>query len=190
MMNKFDIEKDVCPSLEIAAYLDGELDATHEFELETHFSSCSICSTELNHQKHFLNQLNSRLSRESEIELPKDFARQIVANAESSVAGLRPPRERFNAVFIIAALLLFVLFALGAEAGNVFAGFASVLDQTAAVGGFVGRIVYSFFIGVVVVLRTIAAPFQSGLMGGVVGLTLFAVSVVLLSKVVLRLRRI
>ena len=190
MNHEFDIEMDVCPSFEIAAYLDGELDESRELELETHFSSCGICSNELNQQKNFLNHLNSRLSNESEIELPKDFARQIVANAESSVAGLRRPRERYNAIFIIAALLLFVLFALGAEAGNTFAGFASVLDQTAAVGGFVGRIIYSFFVGVIVVLRTIAAPFQSGPLGGVVGFTLLAAAAVLLSKMVLRLRRI
>lgn len=190
MNHDFEMEKDVCPSFEIAAYLDGELDAPHELELETHFSSCSTCANELNQQKNFLNELNSRLSSESEIELPKDFARQIVANAESSVAGLRRPRERFNAVFIIAALLLFVLFALGAEAGNAFAGFSSVLDQTAAVGGFVGRIVYSFFVGIVVVLRSIAAPFQASPLGGVVGLALVAGSALLLSRMVLSLRRI
>ena len=190
MNNEFDIEKDSCPSFEIAAYLDGELAAHRELELESHFTSCTACLKELNHQKNFLNQLNSRLSSENEIELPKDFTRQIVANAESSVAGLRRPRERFNAFFIIAALLLFVLFALGAEAGNVFAGFTGVLEQTAAVGGFFGRIVYSFFVGVVVVLRTLAAPFEMGIVGVVVGFGLFAATSVLLSKMVFRLRRI
>ncbi|MBK6748662.1 MAG: zf-HC2 domain-containing protein [Acidobacteria bacterium] len=190
MINEFDIELDACPSFEIAAYLDGELDGQRELSLESHFASCGICSAELNHQKHFLIQLNSRLSNESELELPKDFTRQIVANAESSVVGLRGQRERFNAVFIIAALLLFVLFALGAEAGDQFSGFAASIDQTAAVVGFLGRIVYSFFVGVVVVLRTIAAPLQIGLVGIAAGLGLFAAAAVLISKMVFRLRRI
>lgn len=190
MNNEFENELSMCPSFEIAAYLDGELDAHRELELESHFTSCAACLTELNHQKNFLNQLNSRLNNENDIELPKDFTRQIVANAESSVAGLRRPRERFNAVFIIATFLLFVLFAMGAEAGNVLTGFTNVLEQSAAVGSFFGRIVYSFFVGVVVVLRTLAAPFQLGLLGAVVGIGLFAATSVLLSKVVFRLRRI
>ena len=189
MNHEFDIEMNICPSYEIAAYLDGELDMRRERELESHFDSCGTCSTELNHQKLFLNQLNSRLSSENEIELPKDFTRQIVANAESSVRGLRGSRERFNALFIIAALLLFVLFALGAEAGNVFTGFTTVFEQAAAVGGFFARIVFSFFVGVVVVLRTMAAPFQMGL-AVLVGFGIFAVTGVLLSKMVVRLRRI
>lgn len=190
MNHEFDNEFGICPSFEIAAYLDGELDAHRESELDSHFTSCTACLTELNHQKNFLNQLNSRLSNENDFELPKDFTRQIVANAESSVAGLRRPRERFNAIFIITAFLLFVLFAMGAEAGNVLAGLTSALEQSAAVGGFFGRIVYSFFVGVVVVLRTLAAPFQLGLLGVVAGIGLFAATSVLLSKVYFRLRRI
>lgn len=190
MKNEFEIEKDVCPSIEIAAYLDGEIDELRELELEAHFAICTVCATELNHQKFFLNQLNSRLNNEAEIELPKNFTRQIVANAESSVVGLRRPRERFNAVFIIAALLLFVLFALGAEAGNLFAGFAGLLEKIAAVGTFFGRIIYSFFVGMVVVLRTLAAQFQSGLLSAAAGLGLLGVFLLLFSKMVIRLRRI
>lgn len=189
MKNEHDIDIEVCPAFEIAAYLDGELNAHRELLLESHFGSCSTCSAELNHQKLFLNQLNSRLSSEDDIELPKDFTRQIVANAESSVTGLRGPRERFNALFIVAALLLFVLFALGADAGNVFGGFTSVFEQTAAVGGFFARIVFSFFVGVVVVLRTMAAPFQMGL-AVAAGFCIFALTGVLLSRMVVRLRRI
>lgn len=190
MDHEFDIAMDACPSFEIAAFLDGELDAVREFELSEHFSSCSICSTELNHQKLFLNQLNSRLSVEDEIELPKDFARQIVARAESSVMGLRRPREQFNAVFIIATLLVFVVFAMGAEAEGFFSGFAGIFEKAAVVGGFIGRMVYSFFVGIVVVLRTLGAPLQAGLPGVVFGLSVFAAVAVLLSRMFGRLRRI
>ncbi len=161
-----------------------------EFELDSHFSSCNTCSTELNHQKLFLNQLNSRLSVEDEIELPKDFTRQIVVRAESSVTGLRRPREQFNAVFIIATLLVFIVFAMGAGAEGFFSGFASVFEKVTVVGGFFGRMIYSFFVGIVVVLRTLAPPLQSGLPGVVFGLSVFAAVAVLLSKMFVRLRRI
>ena len=190
MNHEFDIEKDVCPSFEIAAYLDGELDAPRELELESHFASCSICSNELNQQKHFLNQLNSRLSNESEIELPKDFARQIVANAESSVAGLRRPGEQLNAVFIVATLLVFVIFAMGAEAEGFFSGIAGVLEKGAAVVAFLGRMVYAILVAVIVVLRALAAPFQAGTVNAILVLGVFAGTVALLSKMVFKLRRI
>ncbi len=180
------LEFDNCPTFEIAAYIDGELDLARELELETHFSACPVCSEELNHQKQFLCTLNSSLRSEDEIELPKDFTKQIVANAESNVVGLRNSRERLNAVFIVAALALFVLFALGGEAGSLVAGFRTVLDQTAAVAGFVGRLVYSFFVGITVVTRAMAAPFQTGLM---ISLTFFAFASVFLVRVFNRLGR-
>src|SRR5690349_12215641 len=106
-----------CPSYEIAAYIDGELDQSRELELSMHFAACDVCSQELNQQKQFLCELDAGLK--GEIELPSDFAKTVIANAESTVSGLRRPRERFNALFICAALSLFALFALGPDAGKV-----------------------------------------------------------------------
>ncbi len=181
-----ELEFDNCPTFEIAAYIDGELDLTRELELEMHFAACPVCSEELNHQKQFLCTLNSSLRSEEDIELPKNFARQIVANAESNVVGLRGSRERFNAVFIIAALSLFVLFALGDEAGNRVAGLTSFLEQAAAVVGIFARIIYSFFVGIAVVARAMVSPFQTGLL---VSVTFFAIASVFLVRFFNRLPR-
>src|SRR5438045_368220 len=136
-----------CPSYEIASYIDGELDAASERAMDAHLSVCGVCSEELNHQKQFLCTLNSSLLDERQIELPADFTKLIVTNAESTVSGLRRPRERFNAVFICAGLVLFILFALGAEAGKEFGIFGSIIEQIAAVGGFFGHIIYAFAVG-------------------------------------------
>lgn len=182
----FDIGRDACPTFEIAAYIDGELDVLREMELEKHFEGCTICSEDLNQQKQFLLMLSSSLRNEDEIDLPKDFTKQIVASAESHVVGLRGSRERFNAVFIIAALSLFVLFALGTEAGSLVSGLKTAADQAFSVVGFFGRLIYSFFIGVVVVVRTFAAPFQAGLL---ISLTFFALASTLFAQVFGRLRR-
>src|SRR5436190_21488783 len=137
-----------CPTDEIAAYIDGELSPKREFELDTHFAGCSVCSDELNHQKQFLCQLDSSLKNEKDIDLPVDFAKTIVANAESTVSGLRSTRERFNAVFICAGLFLFVLFASGADAGPMFRGVSDLFEQVMAVGSYFGHLIYSIFIGV------------------------------------------
>lgn len=145
-----------CPTDDIAAYIDGELDAVHEAAIETHFTVCDECSLELNLQKQFLCNVTSGLSHESSLDLPPDFAKKIAVNAESSVSGLRRPRERFNAIFICAALALFALFALGTDAVNLLNLAYGLVEKVAAVGSIVGNVLYSFFLGVAIVLRAIA----------------------------------
>jgi anti-sigma factor RsiW len=144
-----------CPSDEISAYIDGELSAARELELDLHFTSCKACNNDLNDLKQFLRGLDDTLRFEGDLDLPKDFTKVVVANAESSVTGLRRPRERFNAIFICAALSLFILFALGAQA-------QTLLEQTTAVAGFFGHLVYSFFIGLAIIVRSVASQSEFG----------------------------
>lgn len=150
----------MCPADEISVYIDAELSPARELELEAHFAACRNCAEELNLQKQFLCGLDSSLKQDGEIELPVDFARYIVANAESTVAGLGRPRERYNAVFICAAMLLFGLFALGADAGRVFSGVVVGFEQMGAVGAFFAKIVYSIFLGFAIIIRAVAAQVQ------------------------------
>lgn len=179
----------LCPADEISAYIDGELAAEREIELGLHFASCKVCTEELNLQKQFLCGLNSSLKLEGGLELPADFARHVVANAESTVTGLRRPRELYNAIFICTALLLFVMFALGPDAGRIFKGASAGLDQVTAVGSFFGRLIYEFFVGVSIIVRSLVS--QIGLDGnGAFALTATAVGCVLLiSKKMLRMHR-
>lgn len=151
-----------CPADEISAYIDGELAGARELELEAHFAACSQCTAELNFQKQFIGSLDNSLKHEGDIAIPEDFARHIVANAESTVAGLRRPRELYNAFFICAGLLLFGLFALGADADKLLGGVGAALEQAGAVGGFFARVVYSIFLGFAIIIRAIAAQVEIG----------------------------
>lgn len=178
-----------CPSEDISAYIDGEMDLVREMEMDAHFAACSICSLELNQQKQFLCGLNSSLKEEKEFELPANFAKQIVANAESTVSGLRRPRERYNAVFICVGLFLFVLFAMGAEAGKLLRSFYGFFEQTAVVAGFVGHLIYSVFIGVVIVLRSFASQVRFEVVLGFAVAVCFAAAFMFISRRVLRTRR-
>lgn len=179
-----------CPKDEISAYIDGELTATRELELDLHFAGCVACTRELNLQKQFLCGLNSTLKHEDELNLPADFARHIVANAESTVAGLRRPRERYNAMFICAALFLFGLFALGTDAGRIFGDITGAFEQVGAVGGFFGRIVFSISLGLTIIVRSFA---NAVLLDAPVFVVLFALLAVVLlmyvSRRVLRTHR-
>ncbi len=178
-----------CPSIEISSYIDGELSPRQELELELHIAGCKTCSDELNEQKKLLCAINASLKDEREFELPANFTKVVVANAESRVSGLRRPRERFNAAFICSALGLFVLFALGAEAANVLSGLVRIVDQAAAIAGLAARLVYDFSIGAIVILRSLSSQFLFGstLLFLLPGLLAFALLV--FSRVVLRVDR-
>lgn len=148
-----------CPRAEIAEYLDGELTPQAELELEMHFLGCALCTHELNEQKKLLNALDLVLEEEKELELPENFTRIVVANAESRVSGLRRPKERFNALFISAALFLLVLLGLGSETEAVVGAFGNFIEQTAAVGSFFGHLIYDFAIGLTVILKSLCFQF-------------------------------
>ena len=150
-----------CPRRAIIAYIDGELAAPEELALEMHFVGCSICSAELNQQKQILRALDFALEDENEIELPADFTKIVVANAESRVSGLRRPNERLTALFICAALFLLVIVGLGRETETVLLSSGKIIDRTFAVGGFFTHLIYDVAIGTTVILRSFCAQIIS-----------------------------
>jgi len=181
---------ELCSDFDLAAYLDGELTVENERVVELHLAICSNCTDELNLQKRFLQMLENGVGRSNDLPLPKDFARRVVIAAESNVSGLRNKNEQFNALFLVAAVGLFCLFALGAEATGVFQGFTQTLDAIASILAVVLRVVASFFVGLSVVLRHAVAPIE----GSNYFLLLLAIlSVPILfsmGRMVMRLRRV
>ena len=174
-----------CPSADICAYLDGELSPKQEIELEEHLAGCAVCTEEMNIQKTILCAISSSLENEPEIELPKNFTKVVVANAESRVSGLRRPRERYNAIFICAGLFLFCLFALGADSTKFFATAVHLLDKMAAVCVFVAHVVYDLAFGAVIILRSISSQFLSDSTFSFIVPGMFAVSLFILSRLAL-----
>ena len=175
---------------DIAAYIDGELLPREELELEMHLAICKLCAGELNEQKTLLQALDFALENERGIELPANFTRVVVANAESKVSGLRHPQERFKALFVCAALFLLVLFGLGGETKTVFETFARFADQFLAVGGFVWNSIYDVAVGTAVILRSLSHQviFHSSV--SFAALTgFFVVLLIVFSRVALRSNR-
>lgn len=179
-----------CPIDEIAAYIDGESKPVRELELDVHFANCRKCSFELNQQKQFLCSLNSSLNQEKSFELPKNFTAVIVAKAESTVSGVRRPTELYNAIFICAGLSLFALFALGSEAGAVFAGAFTFFDQIAVVAGFLLYLIYSVFLGFVVVIRSVGTHFRFDVVLMIAIVSIFALLLMLISRKIMGMRRV
>jgi anti-sigma factor RsiW len=184
------ISRSVCPSPDLSAYIDGELSSSDELDLEIHLSRCRICTDDLNLQKNFLNALEYSLEDEREIELPKNFTKSVVANAESRVSGLRRPRERRNAALICAALILFSIFALGSGAGKTFFATASILEKLLAVVTSAGHLFYDVALGAAIVFRSLASKFLFDSVGtSLVFLVLAVLSLFLFSRAVMRFHR-
>ncbi len=175
---------------ELAAYIDGELSPAKELELEMHLATCVSCSEELNEQKKLLQTLNYALEDESEIELPANFTRVVVANAESKVSGLRRPQERTRALFVCVALFLLVLLSFGGETKTVLNTIAKFADQFLVVGGFIWNLIYDVAIGAAIILRSLSHQIVSNAnLSYTVLIGCFFISLVFLARVVTRLNR-
>jgi len=153
------IEKICLQRNEIAAFIDGELLPHEEFELELHLAVCGFCATELNEQKKLLCALDYALENEKQIELPANFTKVVVTNAESKVNGLRRPQERSKALFVCAALFVLVISGLGGETKTVLNTFGKFVEQFLAVGGFVWNLIYDVSVGTAIVLRSLSSKF-------------------------------
>jgi anti-sigma factor RsiW len=182
-------QRTACPSSDIAAYIDGELDQAHELILEAHVSECFVCCKELNHQKQFLLCLDASLRNEEEVELPPGFARSVVANAEANVNGLRQPNEIYNSLFVCVTIGLFVLFAAGTGAREILDGTYAVFDQAAVVAVFFAHFVYDLFLGIAIVLRSFTAQFRIDVVLTVLVSILLFVPTVFFSRKMLRVGR-
>ena len=145
-----------CPSEEIFLYLEGELSATEESALESHLADCELCSTEFNSQKKLAQALNLAFEKENEVELPKDFTKIVITNAESNVRGLRSVGERSTAIFICCALFLVLAFGFWSETENLFANTNGWSKQIFALFSSIGHFIYDISIGFVVVLRSLS----------------------------------
>ena len=179
----------LCPSPDLAAYVDGELTPDQELQLDLHMSVCRVCSDELNLQKNLLNALEGSLD-ERAFELPKDFTKTVVVNAESRVNGLRHPSERRRAAIIFAGLLLIALLVLGNNIGLAFAAAAAIADKVVAVVNSVGHFVYNIALGSVIVVRSVASDLVFDSANGIALILLvLVVSLLLSSRLLVRFHR-
>ncbi|MBA2619997.1 MAG: zf-HC2 domain-containing protein [Acidobacteria bacterium] len=167
-------ENECPPRASFVAYIDGELFPREELGLEAHLAACRACASELNEQKRLLRALDFFASEnERAIKLPESFTKTVVASAESRVKGLRCPRERSRAVFVVVALFLMFIICLGGETKSVVAIFLNFGEQILAVGGFAAHLVFNLAVGATIILRSICAQLVRGSAASSVFLTAF-----------------
>lgn len=147
-------QNNICMPDDISAFIDGELSPENEAVFERHLAECEGCRRDLNEQKIFLSAVNASLESKETITVPINFTRTIIANAESSVSGLRDPRERSLAIWICSVILMMSIFAVGAESLGIF----SKIAQTANIlADFVTKMFNTIAVASGVVMRSFAA---------------------------------
>ncbi|HEX7999203.1 MAG TPA: zf-HC2 domain-containing protein [Pyrinomonadaceae bacterium] len=193
MMTKADSEHQppACQSEEIAAYLDGELEAHAVALFEEHVSECASCAAELLEQRRLLCTLDFALHEHqlSELQLPKNFSEIVIAHAQSGNLGSlrREPAERGRALRLCLALAIasFALLGGAALSESVLKPVGLVVRHAGTLFGFIGRALYDFGAGVAIIARGVGGHtiFESQLLTPLVFLLLL-VALVLLSRLI------
>lgn len=150
---------------DISEYLDGELSPNDEISLEQHFTVCPACRTEFEFQKQFHNALSATLEDDPGLKLPDNFTKVIVTAAESDVGSVRQSHEVRNA-FAIVIGILFVASVIAALSGGIsLGGIGLLLDKGLAVIIAGSHLIYSFALGIFVILRSVTGGIsdQAGL---------------------------
>lgn len=128
------------PCLDVAAYLDGELDEGASARFERHTKTCASCATALREQRRLLCVLDVAFGEaRRQIQLPANFTEVVKARAQSDMTSVRHRSERRRAVLVSVGLAALSFALLGWQAWNeLFAPLraaagiaATMLDMTA-----------------------------------------------------------
>ncbi len=181
----------VCSQSDIAAYLDGELDAASEMHLEMHLTQCENCFNSLREQKMVLCALNAVLDNKTHIELPVNFARKVTVRAESGLSGLRRSEERWMAVTLCALLFgLIGAVGLAGETSQLTEFFSGSFRVAYVAGSVIGAFLYNIGLGAVILIRTVTRIFVSETELSLFGILLVVIlSLVFTSTFLVRFRR-
>ncbi len=149
-------DKVPCPE-DFAAYLDGELNPNEELNFEAHLAVCAECRAELNRQKAFMSVLDGALDDELPRIDPEKLTRSIVVKAESSVSGLRSPKERLTAALICLGVLALAAVTIAVIGGGVSTEVNSPIDRAGGIASAVGHLIYNIALSFSVVIRAVTS---------------------------------
>ncbi|MDQ3667732.1 MAG: zf-HC2 domain-containing protein [Acidobacteriota bacterium] len=142
---------------QIAAYLDGDVDASAGALFERHLLECRVCNAELNEQLLFMNELDATLTLAPDLRVPSNFAQIVAARAESDMSGVREGSEHRRAFrfCLILALASFALLGAAASKGVFFSG-RTIANQIVGIFVLVWTTLYDAAVGLTVISRVIS----------------------------------
>ncbi|HEY0324024.1 MAG TPA: zf-HC2 domain-containing protein [Pyrinomonadaceae bacterium] len=182
-MTELVMHNSTCRSVEVAAYLDGELKESALQAFEEHLKECRSCAEKLEEQRRLLCTLDMAFSEEKTVALPSDFARVVTAHAQTDMSGVREKQERSRALRLCAALMLFSFALLGSAAltDSVFEPVRAFSRLAGAGFGILWRAIYDAGATISIIMRIVGRfTFESHPLGLVSYLVLGAALVLLL----------
>ncbi|HKG45879.1 MAG TPA: zf-HC2 domain-containing protein [Pyrinomonadaceae bacterium] len=174
-----------CERKLVAAYVDGELDASLTQLFEDHLESCADCRAELRAHRLFVCELDAVMAESDEIPVPADFSRMVAARAKSDMRGVRTHSEHRKALTICMILALGGFALIGATARDaVFMIVGKFVSTVIALAAFVATAVYDTVAGLVVIFRVVSRKFiiETGSLWPM--LVLLAFGVLILSRLI------
>jgi anti-sigma factor RsiW len=88
----------LCDKNLVAAYVDGELDASAQAHFEEHLKDCQDCRFDLRVHRQFVCELDALLTNDVQVAVPINFSRVVAARAVSDMSGVRTGAENRKAI--------------------------------------------------------------------------------------------
>ncbi len=131
-------ETNLSRCMDTGAYLDGELNVVETTLFEDHLKECPACSAALLEHRRLLCLLDTAFDQKlgRKVELPANFARVVMAHAQTDMSGVRRRSEHKLAFKICAALAVAAFAMLGATAFEII--LMPLLSAARAVGSVLG----------------------------------------------------
>jgi anti-sigma factor RsiW len=181
----------ICEPENIAAYIEGDLDAAAYAAFEEHIKACDRCVLELREQRRFMCELDSAFSAPFELAVPTNFAQVVAVHAESDMRGVRNTAEHKRALQLCVLLGLAAFILLGAAASKAeIAGIASVVNKAAGIFGMIARSIYEAISGIASMARLLSSSLiASSPITSLAGILVIAAAIGLLSVLIVRYHR-
>lgn len=184
------LRETVCVDELIPAYIDGELDVSTEARFESHLEGCASCRDELRAHRLLVCELDAAFGSELEVEIPVDFSRVVAARAVSDMSGVRTRAENRKALVICIVLAVTGTALVGNSTREVIVTFVRrTVGGVVGLIGFVWNAFYDSVASVTIISRVVSRKFivETGSIGVVLGV--FALGVLVLSRLISRYHR-
>ncbi len=180
------------PCLDVAAYLDGELDGGAAARFEQHTKTCAPCAVALNEQRRLLCVLDAAFGEsQKQLQLPANFTQVVKARAQSDMSSVRHRSERKRAVLVSAGLAALSFALLGWQAWDkLFAPLSAVAGIAATLFDMAANAVGEAAAGLALTLRVLGGQWLEEPGAASVGAYIvFAVAVALLFRLIFSYHR-
>ena len=183
-------QTEICRPLDIAAYVDGELEGNAQAWFEGHLETCEHCRAELRNHRQLICELDAALVKSPELAMPDGFSKLVAARASSDMSGVRSATENRRALGICLILGAAGFALVGMTVPRT--AFLKVRDLGAASVALISLLwtaVYDAVASFSVILKVVTRKFVFESKAAAVALVVVAVGVFILSRLIANYHR-